>query len=113
MRSQRLTRGARIGAGGKDGGDSDQPPVKAVLVLDFDISAPFPEKHNGQRFGPRLIERSLQAGSYVMAELIGITGQFPVSSARWEFDALEVLIINGWRLPERLFTLKTLQGFKL
>lgn len=120
MRGRRLIRGFRSGESGKDSGtsrqsptDIDAAPEKPAPVLTFDLAAPFPERYHGRRFGPALIDRSLAAGNYIIAELVGLPGQFPISSARWQFDVLEVLTINGWRLPARLFTLTTLKGFKL
>ena len=93
--------------------DMDEIPVKPEPRLDFDLRAPFPEKYEGQRFGPALIDRSLKAGNYVIAEIFNIDGQFPVTDARWDDVALQVLTVNGWRIPSRLFTLTTLKGFKL
>lgn len=96
----------------------DEPPLAPVLEFDITcINKPglsrWPEKHFGQKFGPTLIKNALKAGYYVMAEVQGFPRPVPIYNARWDMAVLEVLTAEGYRIPDRVFTLASLKGFKL
>ena len=93
--------------------DLDQPPEKLAPLLEFDLTKPWPERYFGQRFGPSLIRKAQAAGYYVMAEIDDAPVPVTVNDARWEGEVLEVLTLEGYRIPQRLFTLTSLRGYKL
>lgn len=97
--------------------DLDTPP-QLEPVLEFDIrrnripgSDSWPQKYFGQRFGPSLINRALKAGLVVVAEIEGYPYPVAIKQARWFGQVLEVITLEGPRIPERLFTRKSLKGF--
>ena len=93
--------------------DLDEPPQKLEPVLDFELQRPWPEKYFGQRFGPSYIRKVLASGRYIMCEISGIPEQWVVSDARWVDNVMEVQTLQGWRVPERLWTLGSLNGVKV
>lgn len=99
--------------------DLDTPP-QLEPVLDFDIRrnseygrTTWPEKHFGQKFGPAFINKALKAGKYVLADIEDFPRPVVVQGARWVGPVLEVLTLEGYRIPERVFTLESLKGFKV
>lgn len=99
--------------------DLDAAPV-TVRSLEFDIrrcndygKTPWPERLGPSRFGPALIRAALKAGLYVVADIEESARPVVVSDARWESGCLEVLTLEGYRLPTRLRTLSSLKGYKL
>ena len=110
----------RLGWSSRQGpGDLDESP-QLEPVLDFDIRRnreygrdTWPKLYFGQKFGPSLINKALKAGKYVMAEVEGFPQPVTVSGARWVGPVLEVKTAEGMVIPERLYTLETLKGFKL
>lgn len=99
--------------------DLDEAPDKTLKpVLEFDItkankygSPTWPERWFGQKFGPSLIRKSLASGLCVVAEIKEIPYPVAIKEARWMDGSLEVLTLEGWRLPERLFTRSSMVGF--
>lgn len=100
--------------------DDNAAPLAPVLEFDYERSNlpgtdPWPEKHFGQTFGPSLVNKALKSGLYVLCSISQIPGVWAVSDARWygKLRILEVLTLQGWRRPERLWTATTLKGLKL
>lgn len=93
--------------------DLDQPEEKLAPILEFDLTKPWPATYYGSKFGPSLIRKALAAGLYIMAEIDEAPRPVVVSEARWEGEVLEVLTLEGYRIPSRLFTLTSLSGYKL
>jgi hypothetical protein len=99
--------------------DLDEPP-QLEPVLDFDIQRnneygrdTWPKKYFGQTFGPSLINKAIRAGKYVVADIEGFPRPVVVTGARWVGPVLEVLCAEGYRIPQRIWTLETLKGFKV
>lgn len=85
-------------------------------VLEFSFIKPWPKIYYGQKFGPSLIRKSLKAGLYVMAEIPEVPVPVVVTDVRWIKnvpEAIEVLVMEGWRIPNRIWTVATLKGLKL
>jgi hypothetical protein len=97
--------------------DLDTPPLEPVLEFDIrrNVAKPgvtaWPEKYFGQRFGPSLIRKALRAGLVVVAEIEGLPYPIAIKDARWDGEILEVVTLEGPRIPDRLFTRKSLKGF--
>jgi hypothetical protein len=88
--------------------DLDQPPLEPIL--DFDLTRPWPEIYFGQRFGPGLLNKSMKAGYLIIAEIPEIPYPVMIKESRWCDGVLEVLTLEGWRIPDRLFTRRSLKG---
>ena len=103
--------------------DLDESPAPLAPVLEFDYERcndhgrdPWPTHHYGQKFGPSLIRKALKAGLYVMAEIDDAPRPVAVSDAHWAGAAnnvFEVVTAEGARIPTRVFTLRSLKGYKL
>jgi len=83
--------------------------------LDFDYTHaggadPWPLRHGGIKFGPALIRRAWSAGLVVYAEIEGWPHPVAVKEAQWTAGCLEVLTLDGPRIPLRLFTRPTVAG---
>lgn len=96
--------------------DLDQPPLAPVLEFDYQRARipgtdSWPQRHYGIKFGPSLIRRALMSGLWVVAEVAEIPYPVAIKEARWEGQALEVLVHEGWRIPDRLFTRSSAVGF--
>lgn len=95
--------------------DLDDTPLAPVLEFDYQRSRvpgtdSWPARHYGQKFGPSLVRRALASGLVVLAEVSEIPYPVAIKEARWEGPALEVLTLEGWRIPERLFTRVSVKG---
>lgn len=71
----------------------------------------WPERHAGMRFGPGLIRRALASGLVVVAEIDGFPYPVAIKEARWTGGVLEVVTLDGPRVPSRLYTRTSLKGF--
>ena len=94
--------------------DLDDTPLAPVLEFDYQRSRipgtdSWPPRHFGQKFGPSLIRKALASGLVVVAEVDEIPYPVAIKEARWEGQTLEVLTLEGWRIPERLFTRTSVQ----
>lgn len=102
-------------------GELDDTPLKPILEFDYSRSqipgtGSWPSVHFGQKFGPSLIRKALKAGLYVMAEIDDAPRPVAVNEARWAGSSgstLEVLTLEGYRIPSRVWTLTSLKGFQL
>lgn len=95
---------------------ADLEEGKLAPVLEFDFTKPWPKVYYGTRFGPTLIRKALKAGLYVMATIPEAPIPVVVTDARWIKnvpDAIEVLVMEGWRIPVRIWTVSSLKGIKL
>ena len=95
--------------------DLDDTPLAPVLEFDYQRSRihgtdSWPPRHYGQKFGPSLIRKALASGLVVAAEIDEIPYPVAIREARWEGSTLEVLTLEGWRIPERLFTRTSVKG---
>jgi hypothetical protein len=91
--------------------DLDQPPPALVLEFDYQRNTvpgadSWPARHYGQRFGPSMVQRALRGGLVVYAEIAEAPYPIAIKEARWVGfgKILEVKTLEGWRVPERLFT---------
>lgn len=96
--------------------DLDDTPLKPILEFDYQRSRvpgtdSWPARHYGIKFGPALVRRALASGLWVVAEVAEIPYPVVIKEARWEGQGLEVLTLEGWRSPDRLFTRTTAVGF--
>jgi hypothetical protein len=87
-------------------GPSDLEDVPLKAVLEFDIQRPWPQRYFNQRFGPSMVQRALRGGLVVYAEIAEAPYPIAIKEARWVGfgKILEVKTLEGWRVPERLFT---------
>ncbi len=93
--------------------DLDQPPEKLEPVLDFEFQRPWPERYFGQRFGPGYINRVLASGRYILCTIDQIPEEWSVDNARWVGEILEVHCLQGWRVPDRIWTVGELKGVRI
>ena len=96
----------------------DAGEVTPTLEFDYRRSnvpgtSSWPERHCGMKFGPNLIRKALTAGFYVMAEIPEAPRPVVVNEARWYGPVFEVLTLEGYRIPDRVFTVTSLKGYKL
>lgn len=83
--------------------------------LEFDYThkggaEPWPLTHSGMKFGPSLIARAWKTGLVVYAEVDGFPYPVAVQKAQWTNHCLEVITLDGPRIPRRLFTRTTTKG---
>ena len=71
----------------------------------------WPERHGKDRFGPALIGKSWKAGLVVVAEIPGFPYHVAVSQAKWSKQVLVVVTLEGERVPDRLYTRRSMKGF--
>lgn len=71
----------------------------------------WPEKHGKDRFGPALISKAWKAGLVVVAEIEGFPYHLAVSQAKWIGPVLVVVTLEGNKIPDRLYTRKSMKGF--
>jgi len=91
-------------------GDLDQNP-QLEPVLEFDLQRPWPEKYFGQKFGPGFIRKVISKGFVVVAEVPDVPYPIAIKEARWAGEVLEVVTLEGPRVPQRLFTRTSMKGF--
>lgn len=91
--------------------DLDTPPEKVVdYTFDYRRSTEpgkpsWPEKHSNQKFGPSFIKKAWQSGLVVVAEIEGFPHPVAAMEVRWgAAGVMEVRTLEGWKVPERLFT---------
>lgn len=70
----------------------------------------WPERHQGEKFGPALIGKAWKAGMIVYAEIDGWPYPVAVQKAQWTANVLEVVTLDGPRIPRRLFTRPNAKG---
>ncbi len=74
-------------------------------------SSSWPEKHNGEKFGPSLIKKAWKAGLVVVAEVEGFPYPVAVTEARWAAaGVIEIKVLEGYAIPERLWTRPDARG---
>jgi hypothetical protein len=98
------------------GSAGDKRQQLLAPVLEFDFVKPWPTTYYGQKFGPTLIRKAIAAGFYVMAEIPEAPVPVSVTNARWipnVPEAIEVLVMEGWRIPYHIWTLSNLKNVKL
>lgn len=103
--------------------DLDEPDEKPKVTretLQFDYrykggATPWPERHRFSKvkFGPALVKKAWQVGLIVLAEVDGFDHPVAVTEARWNAaKCFEVKALEGWRLPQRLFTRTDARGLQ-
>jgi hypothetical protein len=70
----------------------------------------WPERINGQKFGPAFIKKAWQSGLVVIAEIEGFPHPVAVAEARWEGQVLEVKCQEGFRVADRIWTRPNAKG---
>jgi len=98
----------------------DESPVAATGPPQFDYrhkggSKPWPEKHKftGIKFGPALIKAAWKGGLTVIAYVEGFPHPVAITETRWNVaKCFEVKTLEGWKLPERIRTLKNVKGLQ-
>lgn len=90
--------------------DLDQNP-QLEPVLEFDLTRPWPEKYFGQKFGPSFIRKVIAKGFVVVAEVPDVPYPIAIKEARWNCEVLEVMTLEGPKVPDRLFTRTSMKGF--
>lgn len=71
----------------------------------------WPERHQGEKFGPALIGKAWKAGLVVVAEVEGIPHPVAVVESRWgAAGVIEVRCLEGWKVPDRLWTRPDARG---
>lgn len=73
-------------------------------------SQSWPEKLQGEKFGPRFIGRAWEKGLVVVAEIDGLPHPVAAIETKWSNGILVVKCQEGWRIPSRLWTRKTVRG---
>lgn len=100
--------------------DLDESPPSAKVAPEFDYthkggSKPWPERHKytGIKFGPALIKAAWKGGLAVIAEVEGFPNPVAVTESRWNAaKCFEVKCCEGWRIPSRIRTLKSIKGLR-
>lgn len=100
--------------------DEKQRPTPTTENMQFDYhyrggSNCWPERHKYSKikFGPGLIKKAWQVGLIVLAEVDGFDHPVAVTEARWNAaKCFEVKALEGWRLPQRLFTRTDARGLQ-
>lgn len=92
--------------------DNTAPPA---VSLEFDYAhkggaEPWPLTHSGIKFGPALITRAWKSGLVVYAEIQDWPHPVAVQKAQWTAGCLEVVTLDGPRIPLRLFTRPDARG---
>ena len=85
-------------------------------LIEFEFVKPFPETYCGKKVGPAIVTRALKVGFFVLAKIDEAPVEVPVSNARRGIaGALEVLVLEGWRIPWALRTVdpRKMKGVKL
>lgn len=71
----------------------------------------WPEKHGSEKFGPSLIKKAWKAGLIVVAEVEGFPYPVAAQELRWgAAGVIEVKTLEGYRVPERLWTRPNAKG---
>lgn len=98
-------------------GDFDETaPVTINYSFDYTRSSTpgtpsWPEKHSGQKFGPSFIGKAWKAGLVVVAEIQGLPHPIAAMETRWGAPgAIEVKTLEGWKVPERIWTRPDARG---
>lgn len=100
--------------------DLDESPAVDPGPPQFDYThqggaTPWPQRHRftGIKFGPALVKAAWKAGLVVVAEVNGFDHPVAVTEARWNAaKCFEVKTLEGWRLPNRIFTRVDARGLK-
>jgi len=96
----------------KGPGDLDEPPqLQPVLEFDIRRGDGWPTTYFGQKFGPSLIRKAIANGFIVVAEVPDVPYPIAIKEARWCGEVLEVITLEGPRVPNRLFTRTSMKGF--
>lgn len=71
----------------------------------------WPERHGREKFGPAIIKKAWKAGLVVVAEVEGFPYPVAAQEVRWgAAGVLEVKTLEGYRVPERLYTRSDAHG---
>lgn len=100
----------------RPGSVTDRRAEPLAPMLDFDFLKPWPKIYYGQKFGPTLMRKAIKSGRYIMAEIPEAPLPVNVSDVRWIKnvpEAIEVLVMEGWRIPNRIWTVASLKDVKL
>lgn len=100
--------------------DEKQKPTPSRENMQFDYhyrggSRAWPERHKFSRvkFGPSLIKTAWKVGLVVIAEVDGFPNPVAVTESRWNAaKCFEVKVSEGWRLPLRIRTVKSVRGLR-
>lgn len=96
--------------------DETAPPPKPTYEFDLrrDTSpgakSSWPERLQGERFGPTFIGRAWKAGLVVVAKIEGLPHPVAAVETKWSSGILVIKTAEGWRTPERIWTRKTVRG---
>lgn len=97
--------------------DLDEPPVKPSYEFDLrrntspGAKSSWPERLQGERFGPTFIGKSWKAGLVVVAEIEGLPHPVAAVETRWgAHKVLEVKTLGAWYVPDRIWTRRTPKG---
>lgn len=107
----RLNWNQRQGPGDFD----DTAPTKPTYEFDLRRNTipggqSWPERLQGERFGPRFVERAWKAGLIVIAEIPSLPFAVTATEVKWSSGILVVNTAEGWRTPDRVYTRKTMAG---
>lgn len=97
--------------------DETAPPAKPTYEFDLrrDTSpgakSSWPERLQGEKFGPTFIGKAWRANLVVIAEIAGYPHPVAAVETRWnKAKVLEVKDQGRWHIPERLYTKKSVKG---
>lgn len=94
----------------------DSPSVKPTYEFDFRRnttpgSSSWPEKFQGEKFGPSFIGKAWKAGLVVVAEVEGFPHPVAVTESKWITQGVLAVKVSGsWLIPNRLWTRTTVKG---
>lgn len=96
--------------------DESAPPAKPTYEFDLRRNTlpggqSWPERLQGEKFGPSFVSKAWKAGLVVVAEIPGFPYHVAVSQAKWSRQVLVVVTLEGERVPDRLYTRKSMKGF--
>ena len=102
---------SRLNWNQRHGPDEFDDTAPTTISYEFDLrrgSKPgqpsWPEKVNGQKFGPSFIRKAWAAGLVVYAEIEGWPYPVAVKEAQWSGQVLTVVTLEGVKIPDHLFT---------
>lgn len=91
--------------------DLDTPPDKSVdYSFDHRRNVIPGGKSWPEKFGPSSITKALKAGLIVCAEIEGFPYPVAIKQAKWSGQVLEVVTLEGPRVPNRIWTRKDAKG---
>lgn len=94
----------------------DSPNITASYEFDYRRSSTpgqpsWPERHGKEKFGPAIIKKAWKSGLVVVAEVEGFPHPVAAQEVRWgAAGVLELKCVEGWRIPQRLWTRPNAKG---